>query len=200
GATAMNQYRGGRGSDRQFFLTTWSGQAHVVDRKGTQDDGPIRVPHPFLGIVGGMVPDMIGELCDGKGRHDGFLDRFLFAYPDPVPKTGWKDEGVPPETAAAWSEVLSRLLTRPMDVRDLPPVPHVVFFSEEARRAWKALIDAHHAEQRSPDFPDSLQGPWAKLEQYAGRLVLIVHLLHLAADPDDNIARLPDVPARVVGA
>ena len=34
---------------------------------------------------------MIGELCDGKGRHDGFLDRFLFAYPYLVPKTGWKD-------------------------------------------------------------------------------------------------------------
>ena len=85
-----------------------------------------------------------------------------------------------------------------MDVRDTRPVPHVVSFSEEARRAWKALIDSHHAEQRSPDFPDSLQGPWAKLEQYAGRFVLILHLLDLAADPAGNIARLPDVPPRIV--
>jgi hypothetical protein len=199
-ATSMNQYKGGKGSDRQFFLSTWSGQAHVVDRKGHQDEGPVRVPHPFLGIVGGMVPDMIGELCDGKGRHDGFVDRFLFTYPDPVPKTGWRDEGIPAETADAWAEILSRLLARPMDERDTQPVPHVVTFSERARLAWKDLIDAHHAEQRTPDFPDSLQGPWAKLDQYAGRLVLTLHLLHLAADPSGNLARLPDVPDWVVRA
>ena len=68
-------------------MSTWSGQPRIVDRKGNVDNVPIRCPHPFLCLVGGMVPDMIGSFCDEKGRHDGFIDRILFTYPDPVPRT-----------------------------------------------------------------------------------------------------------------
>ena len=196
--SSMNQYRGGKGSDRQWYMSTWSGQARMVDRKGNAENVPIRVPHPFLCIVGGMVPDMIGSFCDEKGRHDGFIDRLLFTYPEPVPKNGWWDGGIRDEVASEWSEVVARLQARQLIVENQKARPHVVQFNEEGKLAWAGLIDAHHAEQRSTDFSQSLVGPWAKLEQYAGRITLILHMLSLAADPTRDSHFIPDVTARTV--
>src|SRR5262249_22803285 len=56
-----------------------------------------------------------------------------------------------------------------------------------------------YAEQEAADFPDGLEGPWGKLEAYAARLALLLHLMHLAADPASSpSAPLPDLPRRAV--
>ena len=196
--TSMNQYRGGKGSDRQWYMSVWSGEPRTVDRKGHAEKIPIRVPHPFLGFIGGIVPDMIGSFCDERGRHDGFIDRFLFTYPDPVPKTGWHDEGIPDGVADEWSRIIGRLQAHPMKIEDLRSLPHVVHLSPEGKTAWRELINAHHAEQSAAGFRPSLSGPWAKLEQYAGRIVLVLHMLGLAADADRNLSSLPEVSATTV--
>jgi hypothetical protein len=196
--SSMNQYRGGKGSDRQWYMSVWSGESRIIDRKGNGESVPTRISHPFLGIIGGMVPDMILSLCDDKGRHDGFIDRILFAFPDPVPKSGWSEKGISEWVASGWLEVVSRLQSRPFDGEDSRCRSHVVEFSPEGKRAWARMIDAHHAEQRSLEFQTSLTGLWAKLEQYAGRIVLILHLLDLAADPNLEQFPIPDVSAKTV--
>ena len=85
-----------------------------------------------------------------------------------------------------------------MSVENQRSIPHVVQFSPAGKRAWCEMIDAHHAEQRSADFPQSLAGPWAKLEQYAGRIAPILHMLGLAADPLADSLDIPDVSARTI--
>src|SRR5262249_27496519 len=77
----LNQYKaGGKGSDRANLLKIWSGDMIVRDRVNHEANIPIRCPHPALSIVGGLTPDMLGELMDPKGRADGFIDRFLLVY------------------------------------------------------------------------------------------------------------------------
>jgi hypothetical protein len=197
--TSMNQYRGGRGSDRQWHMFAWAGKPITVDRKGDGDNNRVRVPHPFLGIVGNIVPEMVTALCDEQGRRDGFPDRFLFAYPDPVPKADWCEEGMPDDVAAGWADIVRRLYAREMRVDDRGrEVPHVVRLSAEGKAAWKEMINAHRAEQRPSGFPPSFFGPWKKLEEYLGRIALILHMLDYAADPLRDPSRLPDVPAQVV--
>ena len=71
---SMDQYRSGRGADRQFFLSVWSRQPIKVDRKGAK---PILVSNPCLAVVGGIQPDLLPELADAAQREDGFLDRLL---------------------------------------------------------------------------------------------------------------------------
>src|SRR5262249_34851814 len=46
----MGQYKGGRGNDRQFWLSTWSGKSHLVDRK-SQGVVPISIPRPFINVI-----------------------------------------------------------------------------------------------------------------------------------------------------
>ena len=54
-ATACNQYKGGKGSDRQFYCSSWSRDTLTVNRKGEHASGPLLVTNPFLSILGGLI-------------------------------------------------------------------------------------------------------------------------------------------------
>ena len=87
---SMDQYKqGGKGSDRQFWLSAWSNSYVGVDRKSR--DEPLMVRRPFVGVFGSIQPALLGEL--GGGREDGLLDRFLFSYPETTP-TRWTDNEI----------------------------------------------------------------------------------------------------------
>jgi len=195
---SLNQYKSGKGTDRQFYLSAWSGSPVVVDRKGSASREPVRVQHPHLGIVGGMPPDMLGDLAEARGRDDGFIDRLLFAYPDPLPKTGWCEEGVSKETSEAWDEIIEALWDHPLALIDRVEIPQVIDFTPSAKVAWRAWYDSHHTEQNADDFPDWLRGPWAKMEQYAGRVVHLLHRLRWAAAPSRSGPFVPDIDPQTV--
>lgn len=196
--TSMNMYRGGRGSDRQIYTSLWSRQPINVDRRGNIDN-PLIVPDPFLGFIGGMVPDMIGSIWDKQGRHDGFPDRFIFVYPNPVPKPEWTDDGIPDGVVKEWSKIIGRLYAIPMRIENTRVRPQVVNFSPEGRAAWRELYNAHQAEYSEAGFQSFLTGPWAKLGEYAGRFVHGLHMLESVSDPaQKNMSAIPDVPAKTV--
>src|SRR4051812_21110128 len=56
---AQNQYKGGKGDDRQQLLSMWTCMFIVTTRKGA---GTTIIPEPFLSICGGIQPDLLGEL------------------------------------------------------------------------------------------------------------------------------------------
>jgi hypothetical protein len=177
---AMNQYKAGRGADRQFYLAAWAGEPLCVDRKG-QGGVPIIVPHPFLCVVGCLPPDMVGSLREKHNVSDGFLDRILFAYPDATPIAGHNDICVTDERAAAWRDTLDFLSGLNMAPNDGGGCrPYFVRLTPEGREAWKHFLDSHAAEMNGPDFPDGLLGPWSKFRGYGARLALILQLLRAA--------------------
>src|SRR5215210_2694355 len=76
---AMDQYKaGGKGAERQYWLSTWSNRPVSVDRKS--HSGPTSVLRPFVSVVGSIQPSVLPELAEN--REDGMLERFLFAYPE----------------------------------------------------------------------------------------------------------------------
>jgi hypothetical protein len=195
----MNQFKGGKGNDRPNLLKLWSGKSIKKDRVNHESNIPIRCPHPFLAIVGGLPPDMLGSMVDSSGRADGFLDRWLFAYPDSLPVPGWSKRGVSEEIVSDWCELVGRLWDRPMKIKEGRSVPHVAFFTPEGEVSWITHYDAHSGEMNAPDFPPALRGPWGKLREYAGRLALILACAQHAADPTLDPAAVPHVDPRVVG-
>jgi hypothetical protein len=142
----MNQYKGGKGNDRSNALKIWSGDRIVKDRVGHENNEPIRCPHPSLSIVGGLTPDLLGELADPRGRADGFIDRFLLVYPDALPVADWSERGVPEDVADDWCSLIARLWERPLDVKDGRSVPHVVYFTPEGKARWEERYNAHIAD------------------------------------------------------
>ena len=194
---SMDQYKGGKGGDRPFYLSVWKGEAVYIDRAKNMSE-PIVVPHPFLTVVGGLTPGMLTELPEGKGRDDGFMARLLFAYPDPETHR-YSDRGIPDAVAGEWERMARSLWDRATREKDGRAVPHVVKWNPKAAVAWAEWCNAHRAEQDADDFPDALEGPWGKLEAYAARLALVLHLMDLASDTTRNApAEPPDLPRRII--
>jgi len=189
---SMDQYKGGgKGGDRQHFLSWWSGVTDYIDRVKNLGE-PIVVPHPFLTVVGGITPDMLGSLSEKKGRDDGFMARLLFPYPD-WSQGSYTERGISEGVAEAWAKVCQAIWDRQMIEKDGKLTPHVFKWGRQAAIAWVDWVNAHRDEQGEDDFIDSMKGPWGKFEAYAGRLSLNLHLMRIASDPD----RSPDDPSEL---
>src|SRR5215216_1296655 len=107
----MDQYKaGGKGSDRQFWLSAWNSDPITVDRKGEPE--VLMVSEPFVGISGGIQPEILKDLS--RGPQDGMLDRFLCAYPEPV-APGWREAHIT-EAAELWyANLYKQLRMRHLD-------------------------------------------------------------------------------------
>jgi hypothetical protein len=180
---AMDQYRArGRGADRQFYLSAWGGEPVRVDRKN-QEAGPLFVAHPFVSVFGGIQPDLLANLRGEHRAADGFLDRLLFAYPEPPQAVGETWACVSDAAARAWDETLRLLYyLEPETEADGGTRPHFVKLTSDGRTAWKQFTERLAAEMNANNFPDVLRGPWSKMRAYGARLALVVHYLRMAAD------------------
>jgi len=170
-ARGMDQYKqGGRGADRQFWLSAWSNSYISVDRKSQPH--PLIVSRPFVALFGAIQPDVLPEL--GEGREDGLLDRFLFAYPYPV-AAGWTDDEISEEAESSYASLYAKLRELYMPKDELgEPEPVCIHLAPDAKDSLIDAINLHRSEMYAPGFPARLKGPWSKLEGYLARLILIL--------------------------
>jgi hypothetical protein len=167
----MDQYKaGGKGSERQFWLSVHNNQPVSVDRKGQQ--GAVSVLRPFVSVIGGIQPDVLGDLAEN--REDGMLERFLFAYPEPLFSL-WTDNDVSDRASANYRDLYERLrnLNMPIDEHG-DPVSVPVTFSPDAKEAYVSAYNGHRREVSAPGFPRYLEPAWAKMEAYTLRIMLIL--------------------------
>lgn len=186
---SMDAYRaGGKGADRQHYLSMWSRSAIKVDRKSRP--APIYVPRPVLAVLGGIQPDLLGDLADSAGREDGFVDRLLFSYPDPV-RDRWTDASVKQATEIAVLKIFEALHgLKPTEGPHGEHQPWTIRLGVGAAAMWRDWYESHATEMGAPSFPANLRGPWAKMPGQLARLALIVHTVDAAArneDPDDEL-------------
>jgi|SRR5215216_3338259 len=167
----MDQYKaGGRGSDRQFWLSAWNSDAITVDRKGSPE--ALMIDEPFVGITGGIQPEVLEDL--NRGPEDGMLDRFLCAYPDPV-APGWHDAEITEMAQTHYSNLYQRLRMKHCEIDEQgDPHPKKLSFSTSAKGVLVDFINEHSQEMNRPGFPAALKGVYGKLEAYIGRLSLIL--------------------------
>jgi hypothetical protein len=173
---AMGQYKKGLGTDRQFWLSAWSGKCYFNDRKCQEI--PISVPRPFINVIGNFTPDMASELRDPRSRGDGFIERLLPCMAEASTGADWSDVAVDEAAMEAWRKTL--LALRALDMVKLPDGtlgPRPIKFTPDALEAWVTWYNAHAAELRSSELPVNLIGSWGKLKSYAARLILIIDLL-----------------------
>ncbi len=181
----LNQYKDqGKGGDVEHYLEIFSGSPVMLDRV-TQGGKARAVRHPFLSIHGTTQPDSLHKFRkkrqSGHYVDDGFLDRFLFSYPEELPAKEEEWRSLSSDRQADWRKVVQSLFRLKMEGRQGSKRPRDLRFSPDAREAWVDATREHAAELNDPDFPRYLDGPWAKLvKTYLGRLSLIVQLLRRA--------------------
>jgi hypothetical protein len=174
----LDQYKGGKGSDRQFYLSLWSNQAAQFDRKGQAES--VFLERPLAALYGSIQPAVLSDLRDG--REDGMLERFLCCYPDPV-VSDWSDDEVSLFSETAYRGLYNELRDLRM-VRDDngDPRPELAFFSPDAVELWKEVYNDHQAECRAPGFPRELEYFWPKLISYLARLSLILAMCRAVSE------------------
>lgn len=177
----MNQYRQGKGADRQFYLSVWGGAPVKVDRVGTGTPTSISVPHPCLSVVGCIPPDVMPHLDDQSGLEDGFLPRLLFAWPEPV-SVRWTEEVVPQEIRERYTNLIGALFSIPYDGN-----PVCLDLTDEARVRFAQWHDIHCEKAEEPTVPPFIRAVYSKLKGYCARLAL-VHAL--ATNPAAKVVNI----------
>ncbi|BBM87047.1 DUF3987 domain-containing protein [Candidatus Uabimicrobium amorphum] len=160
-----NQYKGGNGSDRQFFLSVWAGASSPVDRKGK---APQYLTDPFLSITGAIPPKELDTLKKGM-KDDGFLDRILFSYPDPIHSTEWSEKDISVEAETEIQKLFLNLYNN--------NEPKIIEFTEEAKKLWIKWFVSH--KKTSLEQAEILQNP---LNKMPGQLLRISLILAVIAD------------------
>jgi hypothetical protein len=184
----FDRYAGGKGGgDAAKWLEMFGGRPMVVDRK---TGGTLYVPRAAVSIAGGIQPETLRRALGQEHRDNGLAARLLLTCPPRKPKR-WTEADVNAGTEAAVAMVFDRLFgLTPETDDDGDERPRLVTLADDGKRAWVTFYDEHAGEQVNLSGDEA--AAWSKLEGYAARLALVVHLTRWAAGD----ATLHD-PARV---
>jgi hypothetical protein len=182
----MNQYRQGKGNDRQKYLQIWGGQTIAIDRKSS--DEPEIVERPFLTICGGIQPSRLKDLADS--RQDGFFERFLVAYPEESVARPVLDDEISVEAKRSYHDLIRKLYN--LETAE-EGTPDTVPLSLEAKRAFEEYSDALADEQEFGALPEGMRAAIPKLREYLARISLMMAVCRMETDRSDRSDRFPDI-------
>jgi len=173
---SFDRYAHGKGGDAAKWLEMFGGRSMMVDRKSS---GPLYVARAAVNIAGGIQPGTLRRALGLEHRENGLAARILLACPPRTPKR-WTEADIDPTAEAAVEAVFDRLYSLQPEIdANGDPCPAVVKLTPEGKRAWIEFYNAHAAEQA--ELTGDLAAAWSKLEGYAARLALVVHLTRWAA-------------------
>jgi hypothetical protein len=161
----FNQYKpGGRGNERQHYLSIFSGSPVIPDRRYAEK---VYVGHPFLSLLGGIQRRLVPEILGHEAFSDGLIYRFLFLVlaPQwyPLSRKTWREE-----SREAWHQLLMAAKS----------------FQEERivhldQGAWECFRNYRNQLYRLFGYvPSQVAGFIPKMTDYALRLAGVLHFWH----------------------
>lgn len=156
---SFNKYRSG--SDEQMWTQLFAGGGVTVNRVGAD---PVKINDTCIGVFGGIQPELLPAFARGKVQ-SGFMDRWLFAFPEKVKYPKFNDVDIDEKIAKNWHRIIKRILDLPFD-----DTPKVVPLSAQAKALFKEWYDKL-ADQKNCGG-SSFAGIATKMDRYCGRLAL----------------------------
>jgi hypothetical protein len=188
--------KNGRSGDVAHWLTMFGARDLLVDRKSA-GQRPIFVPRAAVSVLGSIQPGTFRRLVGPEHYENGLAARLLLTMPPTCKKT-WTEASVDRKTQEAMSDVFKVLYElQPGRDENGRPKPSELELSADGKRAWVSFYNAHAA--ALADAVGNHAAMLAKIECYAARLALIVHLARSAAD-DATLTDPLAVDAESVGA
>ncbi len=178
----FNRYS--QGSEMEFWLSTWSGEAITIDRKKGE---PIFIPHPYVPVAGTIQTGLLIELSRDSRTKNGFMDRILFAILEDCKKESWSETEIDISIINQWSSVIDKLFELELRLDDtLNPNPEILSFNPAAKKMlfdWQKINTA----LCNVELNDELSGPISKMDRYAPRLALILEMLKWACGESEKV-------------
>ncbi len=164
-----NQYKGGKGNDRQKMLSLRDGGAASVLRVGKD---PIDVYATGFSVTGGIQPGPLQRQMGDFEDKDGFWARFLWCFLPPLRQQQSTPEDV--QKANKISAALTQILGRVADFR-----PQNYQLSPAAARLFNQFREEME-DMRLGHDNGAIQVVAGKAKGQVGELALILHLAHAA--------------------
>ncbi len=167
---SFDQYK--KGGDQQMYLDLFNGNELTVDRVTKE---PIRIAQTNVNILGGMQPEIVKQLARNNRSEDGFLDRFLFVYPESIDPILFTGLDIPETHQGNYNRFINNLLEAPHQTI-IANAENIEVFKEWQHQKVKEC------------FNDTLERSiQAKMETYVWRLALVIEMMHQAVTGHYNI-------------
>lgn len=169
----FNRYS--KGSETEFWLSSWSGKSLTNDRKTSKS---IQISNPFISVCGTIQNGILKELAKDNRNENGFIDRILFVLPDNLKKPYWNELELDSVFVDNWHKILSNIIQIPYSFDSEGNESNkILSFSSEAKSlifAWQK----ENADQCNNVENEAISGVYSKLETYAIRLSLILEIMY----------------------
>jgi len=168
----FNRYN--NGSSMQFWLSVFSSTSYTVNRKTTED---IFIDKLYIPVIGTIQPEALMEVFN-KMPNNGFLDRFLTAYPKDAKKEYLNDKDMPDELLGMWGDIVNHIYKVPKGyfegTFEIAPIP--LKLSSESKPIFEKW-QKDNTDLINDTEDSKLQGVYSKSEILVLRLALILEVL-----------------------
>ena len=172
----MNKYRDG--SDKERYLSAWSGDSIILNRKTAED---AYVEKRFIPILGGIQPSIFKQFQTEENHSNGFMDRMLFCDPKKVAQYP-TDEELDSELIDTYRDTVFNLRNK-IDSEYMNEIdgiiePNVLELTQEAKIEYKKqhckLIDLMNSDNEVHYY----RGMYAKQITYIPRFALLIEIIN----------------------
>ncbi len=186
---SFTRYKGkAGGSDRAAWLELHRAGTLLVERL-TRERGRLAVRRALVSVAGTIQPGTLARALDADALQAGLGARFLLAMP-PKRRRVWTEAEVPDDLVERYQGLLKSLLA--LELADVPKRrPQVLGLSRSAKDVWVPYYNDWGQTQHAAEGEQA--ACFAKIEAYAARLMLLHHVVAMAAAGVDD--RRPVVEA-----
>ena len=163
----FNKYRSG--NDEQVWTQLYNGGSVIVNRVSSQ---PLNIEDTCIGVIGTIQPGLLSEFAKGK-TESGFVDRWLFAYPDDSAYPKLNKDQLDKNLSRVWSEIVEKIFKLPYKP-DAKPVRLTRDAMEAYSKWYNSLADQKNSSSSS--FAEMA----TKMERYCIRFAIVLEALKFA--------------------
>lgn len=167
----LNQYKGGKGNDRQHYLELWDCDSWNIARKGEKR----YIRNTGAALIGGIQPIIMPRVFAQDSFDDGLLPRFLFINAENKP-SGFSKRGIDEKYLNQWSNILHSCYNIPAPINDKGYVEYkIIKVSEGGVGVWERFH--HEMWQLYPFLSERAKVFIPKLLHYGLKLAGVLHIL-----------------------
>ncbi|WP_239445716.1 DUF3987 domain-containing protein [Parabacteroides sp. An277] len=157
-----------RSGELSQLLSIYDSDNIIVNRKS---DDTLLIEKPFMSILGSIQPSVLNETFGNElMMGNGFVQRWLFCFPDSVPPAMYSDEVIPSSVANDWRSFIYNLL-----MFDFSAEGGKLYLRSEAKKVY---IEYYNKLQlKKVDTDDYMAAVCSKLQIYVIRWAGIAHIL-----------------------
>ena len=157
-----------RSGELSQLLSIFDSDNIIVNRKS---DDTLLIEKPFMSILGSIQPSVLNETFGNELMiGNGFVQRWLFCFPDSVPPAMYSDEVIPSSVVNGWRDFIYNLLMYDFDVNG-----GKLYLRGGAKDVYVKYYNK--LQLMKADADDYMSAVYSKLQIYAIRWAGITHIL-----------------------